>query len=664
MTLSRPGIDATIIFDGQRYPAGMARVLCVEQSFSPAGRNIATIEVTLGQLPQVLDEMKHLVNFQGWGKLYHREVEIVYTAGGVERVIHWGRIESALFGIGKRADTLTLTSYLQPCHFTAPVQGIVVNTRHATGSDVLGYIDSPIVFNGYAAVGETHHGNRSHKRSTLGCYTFQPLEGAETLSAMNWHRAGSETSGLRGDFWEWTLRDAVEYLCTTTLAETNIAGRVPSQGKIYIEPPTAEELRTIPHIVLPRKALATGKHLSELLDLLLAEYGVRWYVKHTEPGRRRIAFAVRGKGKPIDVKLQPPGSTLDLDQTNTEETRLKFSTTPTVNAIHVKGGKVQVEGTWELTPAWDDEHDNLLPGVLSKDSDSYKDNPDFRDVFRKWTLNESGDYIDMRSGLEGPFDFREQFNADVVGKDNVDRIMVRRRRFLPCLARRANDSQPIGPVVEWYDYDRWRPIQEGTDDASQRPKILADECGIRFDMVKVPYKLYTKFKSNDGLRLRVTATIEGDWRVQRFVEPKMPSLKIDRSVFTWEASSKYQLRRILTEGGSKSIHAADVEAGTLDSNQTDDVETVLDRMEKDARKHLDAWDQAQVAGRVTLFGLDHDVELGNVVQKINGRELSLRTTHSSAPAKYPEVTGISYDFGAQSIGLSLQRNPRREKPIK
>ena len=83
-------------------------------------------------------------------------------------------------------------------------------------------------------------------------------------------------------------------------------------------------------------------------------------------------------------------------------------------------------------------------------------------------------------------------------------------------------------------------------------------------------------------------------------------------------------------------------------------------MRDEAGRLVTSWSAANLAGPLTLFGIDWDtVLLGHNIEKIDGRGIGLRTNRgelsdgTKTPARFPTVTSVTYNIQRQETILSL-----------
>ena len=592
-------------------------------------------------------------------------VQTVNNAAG--KVLHWGKVGSVGVSIGSD-DRRTYTSRLEHHHFGRPLFGMIERDPRAVPlsrtqmvsriagkqkaqeqNDQSTLNTEPLVFNprirGVVAP-NMHPLTRSN-----GVHLFIHPEATRSLNALEAH--GLTASGAD----RWTLLDAVRYICFAL-----------NSGEQYVKNPTPEHLKAIlADIAIDNVALPHGIYLPQALDRLLGPYGGTWYVEHVSRKERRIKLVRRGDGPQKTVTLQKPGEKLanPLPRSNVKRTRMDFNTSAAVNAVHAVGDFKYVEATWELVPAWESKDDTLDVQLLAKTSEEYNAAATVRyqRVWRDWVLNEARDYEGPRSSWNPapqghksrtPYDF-----APIFGHA----LAVRRREFLPTLTlavkpvrqgRTAGDEDgdPIGETagvhVEWSD-DRgvtWRSVAElGTEEAYP-VHVLRHECGIRFDGRLPPEPLF--LAGIDRARVRVTATIRDDERLEYFASSTDGSPVTDATTATLDCTGRFQHMKVAGRSIFWGYLARN--QGLLAAREVDD----SDRIKAFATGLVKAWDMADASGSIVLEGLDQEqYALGDIITSIVGRSIDFNCRAGQHGPRYPQITGLKYDFTNQQRVVSL-----------
>lgn len=474
----------------------------------------------------------------------------------------------------------------------------------------------------------------------------------------------------------WTLRDAVQYLCWHMNAT-----------QTYVFNPTIQELAAVlpddPSLL--RHVVIRPGRLPECLSQLLEPLGYDQFIAFTSGKPKLVVFRRGGTGKPIDLPLQAPGETVDDDLSIVHAMSVDFDITEkSANVVEVVGGYYQVEGTFELVPGWPPEWDKLdaddPDSLFTAGGESWSENDDQRNAWRKWVLNESGDMTGIRPWITKAFDV-ERFFLDVAHVDDPDptipiQFELKRRHFEPTLSLNKDGTtrgdSGNGILVEWYNGTAWINVRgvtekdlidnEGLDlevgagtIAGGSVHVLKNECGIYFsNLEKFPEEIYDAAREAgtvEGIRIRVTATLTGDARLRAIRKARI-SLLNDRRHVRVEVGGDYQVRNIARgDVDNASILADAVDNGDLLAAEVDDRATIG----KLAGELIRNWSHGSMDGQISVDGIDHDFEewRGRPLQKIAGREFRFELNHlNDLPnLRFPTVTRVSYLPQEQLIKL-------------
>lgn len=284
----------------------------------------------------------------------------------------------------------------------------------------------------------------------------------------------------------WTAAEVIRYL----LGEYILHGELAP-----VEPETLDALTQ--SAILYNLDL-TGKSVYESLGMCASRCGVSFYFEpRNEPAgpARRIVFFRPGAGRTISLNLPRPGQILTAANTDVVSLRSTQTLHPVTNRYIGIGEIKAYEATFDLLPAWD-------PALQIFPADSYKRSSiDFelvREVFRRWCLNEAGQYADPPYSLGPAYDF-----APVFGTETYTR---RPRRFYPALTQ-SEPHRSLGLFLEasfdngstWHRYE----------DSFQN---LTAECGIWLSSYSLGPELWEAVYLGT-LRFRVTAVVLADERL-------------------------------------------------------------------------------------------------------------------------------------------------------
>jgi hypothetical protein len=285
----------------------------------------------------------------------------------------------------------------------------------------------------------------------------------------------------------FTCAEAVYYL---------LCSYMPS-GEIAI--PTLEQLETLSGAREIIDVDVTGLNLIEALRRCCSQAGLRFKfmptLTETSPAEAIVFFRPE-LCREVELNCQWPSDKIDISKTNITEITSKKNYSPVTHKFLVQGDYKIYEATFELVKAWD-------PALEENDYDRYSPltNENFnqvRDVWRKWCLNEAGDYSASPYNQGAAFDFSKIFeNGSYVRK---------KRRFLPTLTC-GEDGSSIGYYLEisYTGGTCWWPYMGSF-------KVLLDQCGVWLSAEQLDTDMW--FAILKGLlKFRITASVSADERI-------------------------------------------------------------------------------------------------------------------------------------------------------
>jgi len=399
----------------------------------------------------------------------------------------------------------------------------------------------------------------------------------------------------------WTAADALAYLLATAVPST-------------VSVPTRETLQELCDGIFLGPYDATGKSAIDALVEIAARAGLR-----IRPLRRGLGLTFYRSGRDGRVKnvsLQKPGSTLRHEQSSLWRADLQIHHRPSRNSILVSGQRKQYESTFVLSKGWDPNNETTRwRDCLRSVSPNW---PVLSSVYRRWVLNEHGWYCGSPCNLNryeleqlSPEDFRTW----------------EPRRFLPCLSADA-EGETLGVVVEIRldsgdDWRRWRgPLW-----------ISQDQCGIYLGGDALPGEFFQAACENTA-SVRVTATIESDTRLSAYI-PGDPQAELK----IFDFADRFAWRK---------VHADSVfsQASGLSADECDHSESILAAAGQLAKTTF-----TKTHDTLTLARIDTSYQVGDLVEKITGREIPL----SGNPHSLPGIERILHRFDRdQTTELQIQ----------
>jgi len=517
---------------------------------------------------------------------------------------------------------------IEPWHFGEPLMGYTVSNGSEDRT-----IHADIEFN--PEVDGLIIGNRSSSGGLIsGTDTWKYWIDPETSRTAN---ALTNVSGQTAT--SWTLADAVLSLCwLLNPDETHIN----NPHRTSVEKVTGES-PPLRNIVLRR-----GRSLPELLDDLLLPFGYSWYLRTgtNDAGEaiRTIALFQRGEGFVQDVKLPGPDDEPTGDNFSVAAASISWNLAEVATVVEVHGALLECECTVELVRCWAEADDDLTAYDLAK-SDVNSQYRSKEHVWRKWALNEAGDYNGTRTTVAPITDAFDVNDLLSLGDKNV----FRRRRFYDCLTKdttltdTTRDGGRRPPLVEYYDpvEEKWRDVS-GLVNGSFT--VLQRECGILFNGDMPPTELIAL---GEDARIRVTATIRGDQRLTTRYERTDEAPTMNSIVLFIDAADRFRKSvRVLV--GDYASRYTDGSFPIYDADIADDTAALEDFAFK-----LQAIEQTMKLGaEITLIGYQPQYEIGDVVEKIDGRNISLNATAKDVEEKrYLQIMGIEYTETATRLTL-------------
>ena len=389
-----------------------------------------------------------------------------------------------------------------------------------------------------------------------------------------------------GDGQPWSVADILRYLLAA-----HVGGEVEVAG--------LEELDAGANGIFPARVSLTGLSAAQALARVcgLAALAVRGSALRDGGGAPALVFYRPGRTGPRrTVRLQPAGQVLDSRRTDLWAGRVEIRRRPARRGILALGSHKVYESTFELQPCWNPylatyHHRDF---VRSESADW----PAMADVFRKWVLNEGGQYSDEPHELQ-PFDLAT-VSAD-------DFLLRRPRGLLPCLSRDAA-GRSLGIVVEVSCDDgvTWRrhggPVVADDDECT----VFLSEDSLGAD--------YFQAALAGEAKVRVTAAVASDRRLS--VEtPGDPG------------------------GGVELVEAADarwarVHTGSI-FHQSEDLPAPDERDDTSKLERLAETLRVSPAGALegefSLGRLRPLFGVGDIIERIDGRRLELATFPGAAP---------------------------------
>ncbi|OGT59908.1 MAG: hypothetical protein A3E01_10720 [Gammaproteobacteria bacterium RIFCSPHIGHO2_12_FULL_63_22] len=561
---------------------------------------------------------------------HNRQVEIrrLDDDGEPTIVAFWGVIAAQQQGIGKDHETVELDVRVDKYLFGGPL--VDIPFWEPIAADFIN-AERPCVFN--PEIDDETQANQSSKLQYGGngaddeksFHIFLDPESIRTAPARDLQDATAAT---------WTLAEAIMTLCWhLNPDETDIKN--PQRTELL------DELAGVGPAFLRNQALEYGRHLPELLDDLLRPWGCSWYLAHTlnaaDERETKIRFYQRGQGDLVSLKLQRPGEQIDATKTNIADLSVNYNIVELANKIIILGDFIEREFTQELVRGWPTADDSLDLFELERGLPTAAAKPF---AFRKWVLNEAGDYNDTRAEITEHFDLESILEPPT---------LIRRRKFLKCLSKHADteEAESNGVRLDWWDQDvagatsAADPADPGWQKVKWPFSVLEKECGILFEGPTPPEPLHSL---GAAARLRVTATVIGDRRVKGEATRRDESPNGRDLTLVLDVKDKFH---------SRAIDGTSIFDGQAEADIADDWTAA----QTYAEKIRDLEDCATVSTQVTLDACDHaEYTIGKLIEKVDGRNLILDANkpQSGTPRRL-QIIGLVFKLdGQQRTELLLE----------
>lgn len=309
-------------------------------------------------------------------------------------------------------------------------------------------------------------------------------------------------------------------------------------GSLDLEMSTMGELADEPL----RRSLALCGSLGDILESLCEATGlviIRAFTDHPEHHEQRLI--VPHKTAPIagpEIRERDP----DV---------ISHTHTPTETGVRrwiAFGSRPIVEGTWTMVGGWAPALENQASGEYARSTSS--DFQAVRDVYRRWVLNEHGQWSISP--------FNRSVAVDVQTLFEQPDLTPEAMRLLPCLA--LDDSDRSRGVI----FEASTNSGSTWSEYAGHYEILTDEAGVYLDDDALDGSFLTA-ALNGTLRLRVTAVLRSPERIStdrwtgNALHGQGPTVQ-------WFAGDDFEYQRV----DASSIHAADIATGTIDAQQSDD----------------------------------------------------------------------------------------------
>lgn len=541
--------------------------------------------------------------------------------------IFWGMLGTQTLRIGDRGRTeaASVVARVDRHLYGYPLVSMMVRDPRTTN---LARIHCDPFFNPLVN-GVIWYNRSTHKNPVGDHYVWVHPESVKTNLAATYQ---GETARA-----EWTLSDMVHSICGfLNPNETYIKNPTPADLKSSI---TDKDPPGVANFYLKR-----GLWLPQCLDAMLEPHGFGWFLKISrgENGNsiRKIAIFKRGEGEEKQVYLQRPNDSdpaiLKLSMSTVKDLTHECSVVDLANKIEAYGAYQEREITLELYRGWAESEDGLFPEQLDK-TDPLSDYQTHQNAHRLWVGNEAGDWKGFRPEIGDPRDLSSVFTL----------IVAQRRRMDDCLQTDVNGRR-IPVHAEWWDpappdgsAAAWKVIPPGSY------SVLTDQIGIRFNGAMPPDDITT---AGPDVKIRITGTVTGDSRLFKEATRRDESPNGQDVTLVLDVANRFFDRQVQATGPYASALNDNPNYSTDERDDAEDLQDYVNTVQK-------VEDAANIRTSIVLHGIHREYEIGDLITKVNGRNISFnRLSKAASEKRYLQVVGIEFERTDQETILRVEIN--------
>jgi hypothetical protein len=285
----------------------------------------------------------------------------------------------------------------------------------------------------------------------------------------------------------WSYAEVIHYLLCEYLP----------QGQLQL--PSIERLRALTKNQTVCELDVTGSNLVDALHRCCEQIGLEFrFVPRPVPigPAQAVIFCRPGHGRAVELNHQWSGERLSISRTDIARLNSTKTFWPVTHKYVGQGDFKVYEATFELVKAWDPAGEETCYDTFSPstNADFYK----VKDVYRKWCLNEAGDYSSTPYNQGDAFDFAKIFEGG--------NFVPRRRRFWPALST-DKQGRSLGYFLE-VSFDNgqywWQYLHAFNN--------LLEECGVWLSSDRLDVNIWVAALKG-VLKFRITASVLSDERL-------------------------------------------------------------------------------------------------------------------------------------------------------
>jgi len=403
----------------------------------------------------------------------------------------------------------------------------------------------------------------------------------------------------------------------------------------HLQRPSIERLLGLTENQIVRDLDVTGLNLAEALHRCCERIGLefKFVPRFAETGpNQAIVFYKKGAGRKVELSCQLSGEQFSISKTNIAALSSKKNFWPVTHKYIGQGDFKVYEATFDLVRGWDPADEDI-----DYDKFSPSTNPDFykvKDVYRKWCLNEAGDYSGEPFNQGDAFDFSKIFESC--------NYAAHRRRFWPALTTdKQGKSMGYFLQVSFDDGLHWWQYLYAFNN-------LLDECGVWLSSDRLDPDTWVAALKG-VLRFRITASVISDERLSCEIAdgPVNSTIPVVEHVITPLRGFKYQ------KVSGKSIFANSSDEGLGVADGIDDSVSLYEYI----RHRADVLFSVIEAVDVQTPVLSLDYEVGDRVNTSPESRALLGARDDNRSVSY--IERVKMDFAKQCTNLKIVRKRYR-----
>jgi len=417
----------------------------------------------------------------------------------------------------------------------------------------------------------------------------------------------------------WSCAEAINYLLCEYLPNGQL------------QTPGIEQLQALTENQTVRDLNVTGLNLMESLQRCCERIGLKFkFVPRlalTGP-EQAIVFYKSDTSRAVELNCQKRGEQFGISKTNIARLHSRKNFWPITHKYIGQGDIKVYEATFDLIKAWDPagqdtDYDKFSP---STNANFYQ----VKDVYRKWCLNEAGDYSSEPYNRGDAFDFSKIFQGS--------NFVHRRRRFRPTLTT-DKQGKSLGYFLQ-VSFDNglhwWQYLYAFNN--------LLDECGVWLSSDQLDVDTWVAALKG-VLKFRITASVISDERLTCVVAdgPVNSTAPVLEHIITLPRQFKY--RKV----ASQSIFAKTDDDTLGAPDEVDDTTSLYEFVRKTAQAESEIIETIDIQTPYLIF----DYQVGDRVTSSPESRDILGVKSDNRSVSY--IKRVQIDFKNQCTNLKIVR---------